>query len=140
MINGRFIPIFVWKNTAIRFIEEDVRAVYNYYCLRVVCMKSEYLITQSWLCLLIRILATKSYANPSTSLHAVRQNFPSKSKCRAPYCIVGISCTIPYSGNLSQEKTFAIWYKNGISRRKLSWISRYTVYVIYLASVIFEQY
>ena len=52
-------------------------------------MKSEYLIIQSWLCLLIRILATKSYANPSTKL-AVRQNFPSKSKSRAPHRIVGI--------------------------------------------------
>ena len=87
MINGHFTPIFVWKNTVIRFIEEDVIiAVYNYYCLRVVCMKSEYLITQSWLCLLRRILATKSYANPSTKL-AVRQNFPSKSKSRAPHRI-----------------------------------------------------
>ena len=49
-------------------------------------MKSESLITQSWLCLLIRIIATKSYANPSTKL-AVMQNFPSKSKSRAPYHI-----------------------------------------------------
>ena len=58
-------------------------------------MKSEYLIIQSWLCLLRRILATKSYANPSTKL-AVRQNFPSKSKSRAPHRI--------YSGIFHRRK------------------------------------
>ena len=31
---------------------------------------------------------------------------------------------IPYSGNHSREKTFANWWENGISLRKLSWIAR----------------
>ena len=67
-------------------------------------MKSEYLITQSWLCLLIRILATKSYANPSTKL-AVMQNFPSKSKSRAPYRIGDNFCDLVEKWNF-EEKTF----------------------------------
>ena len=36
---------------------------------------------------------------------------------------------IAYSGNLSREKTFLDWWKNGISQNKLSWIARsFTMY------------
>ena len=33
-------------------------------------------------------------------------------------------CYLPYSGNLSREKTFTNWWENGIFKRQLSWIAR----------------